>query len=149
MIEAYRRQYESDAFYRGLVADEKRRRSNVTVRVLLNSDARELSAIGPTRGFDEVAVSVDVNLYWMDEVLKAMKKYKPTIPSNVGGLRKNAVVFFFHTEKSRMAMKKNFHEVLVPAYSGGSFGRQRRRRQGLREIVRGETWRRHTVFGRL
>ena len=35
MIEAYRRQYESDAFYRGLVADEKRRRSNVTVRVLL------------------------------------------------------------------------------------------------------------------
>ena len=39
MIEAYRRQYESDAFYRGLVADEKRRRSNVTVRVLLNSSA--------------------------------------------------------------------------------------------------------------
>ena len=119
MIEAYRRQYESDAFYRGLVADEKRRRSNVTVRVLLNSDARELSAIGPTRGFDEVAVSVDVNLYWMDEVLKAMKKYKPTIPSNVRGLRKNAVVFFFHTEKSRMAMKKNFHEVLVPAIREG------------------------------
>ena len=121
MIEAYRRQYESDAFYRGLVADEKRRRSNVTVRVLLNSDARELSAIGPTRGFDEVAVSVDVNLYWMDEVLKAMKKYKPTIPSNVRGLRKNAVVFFFHTEKSRMAMKKNFHEVLVPAIDGRVF----------------------------
>ena len=28
---------------------------------------------------------MDVNLYWMDEVLKAMKKYKPTIPSNVRG----------------------------------------------------------------
>ena len=50
MIEAYRRQYESDAFYRGLVADEKRRRSNVTVRVLLNSDARELSTIAPRAG---------------------------------------------------------------------------------------------------
>ena len=121
MIEAYRLKYESDAWYRGAVADEKRRRSSVTVRVLLNSDAREVSAIGPERAIDEVAVSVDVNLFWMDGVLKTMSKYNPTMISRgfVGGLRKNVAVFFFHTEKSRKAMEKNFHEVLMPAIREG------------------------------
>ena len=116
----YRRKYESEAWYRRAFADEKRRRSNVTVRVLLNSDAPAISAIGPERGMDEVAVPVDVNLYWMDEVLKKMSKFNPTLPKPaVAGWHKNVAVFFFHTDKSRRAMKKNFHEVLMPAIREG------------------------------
>ena len=131
-VAEYRKRYAQESWYRGAVADEKRRKSSVTVRVLRAGDVDKLASAranddgdkpkpgGKSLGVVDVSTPVDVNLYWMDEVLKKMSKFNPTLPKPaVAGWHKNVAVFFFHTDKSRRAMKKNFHEVLMPAIREG------------------------------
>ena len=44
---------------------------------------------------------MDVNLYWMKDVLKHMKKFTPTVPKLPAGFGRSGATWFFHTAKSR------------------------------------------------
>ena len=90
-VAEYRKKYAQESWYRGAVADAKRRTSNVTVRVLRGGDVDELAvpcadadgknaAVGVGLGVDEVSTPVNVNLYWMHDVLQHMSKFNPTVP---------------------------------------------------------------------
>jgi len=117
-IRAYQKKYEQDGFMRKLYADEKRRTSEVTVRALMNADVERVAAAGPGR-VDEVSVPVDVNLYWMKPVLEVMTKYRPTVAKGMTAGWHKPVTFFFHTDKSREAMKNNYEKVLMPSFREG------------------------------
>ena len=110
-VAEYRKNYAKDSWYRAAVADEKRRRSHVTVRVLRAGDVEKLASManddkpaGESLGVVDVSSPVDVNLYWMKDVLEHMKKFNPTVRKLSGGIEKSGAVWRFHTAKSRKAM---------------------------------------------
>ena len=125
-VAEYRKNYAKDSWYRAAVADEKRRRSHVTVRVLRAGDVEKLASManddkpaGESLGVVDVSSPVDVNLYWMKDVLEHMKKFNPTVRKLSGGIEKSGAVWRFHTAKSRKAMANNFNDVLLPSIREG------------------------------
>ena len=112
-------------------ADEQRRKSSVTVRVLRAGDVDKLASAranddgdkpkpgGKSLGVVDVSTPVDVNLYWMKDVLKHMKKFTPTVPKLPAGFGRSGATWFFHTAKSRKAMANNFNDVLLPSIREG------------------------------
>ena len=130
-VAEYRKRYAQESWYRGAVADEKRRKSSVTVRVLRAGDVDKLASAranddsdkpkpgGESLGIVDVSTPVDVNLYWMKDVLKHMKKFNPTVPKLPAGFGRSGATWFFHTAKSRKAMANNFNDVLLPSIREG------------------------------
>ena len=74
---------------------------------------------GESLGVVDVSSPVDVNLYWMKDVLEHMKKFNPTVRKLSGGIEKSGAVWRFHTAKSRKAMANNFNDVLLPSIREG------------------------------
>eukprot|EP00392_Amoebophrya_sp_AT5.2_P013452 g13575.t1 len=97
-----------DRVLKGIVEDEKRRKSVVEVMVL-----RPPSTYGRNANGSEVEpIKIKVDLRDMSDVLEKMQTMKWTTTLAVAGTARVRETFFWHTKKSREAMRKN-EEVLL------------------------------------
>ncbi|CAD7925182.1 unnamed protein product [Amoebophrya sp. A120] len=108
---------ERDSVLKGIVDDEKRRKSIVEVMVLRPPRPRAGTGAAVQRRDFEAAqpILVKVDLRYMADVLDKMQTLNLTTTANFASTSRSRTTFFWHTKKSREAMRKNFNDVLLKA----------------------------------